>query len=106
MNWPAQVTAHLLASKRCGIPWPEAKQLALTAHPPRGRDAAPTTLFDELGRTHDTTVAFYWRVAEKAFHNYIGPVGSGDGPALRHFSPGALIDLDSSTPARKYRRAA
>lgn len=108
MGWSAQVAGHLLDSKRRGLPWPEAKRLAAAMYPPRGRDAGDATprLFAEDGRAPDTVVSFFWRVARNAYDDVTGPPLSGNGPALQHFKPDMLRDLDSSEPARKYRRAA
>lgn len=80
--------------------------MAEQACPPRGRDAAVATLFDEQGQRHDTLTQFFWRAARNAYEDYVGPEGSGQGPALAHFRAAMLRDLDSSTPARKHRRAA
>lgn len=86
----AEVVAHLRESKELGCPWEEARLAAVRGtRIPWNIAASPTpTLFDETGRdTHkDTVAAFFWRVAEKAYNDYVGPKESGDGPALRHFA--------------------
>lgn len=104
-RWPGKVVAVLLSCKAQGVPFERAWREALTTHPPRG-SASEATLFDEAGEPHDTTVAFLKRVTRNAYDDVQGPVGEGNGPAIGHFRGSMLRDLDSSTPARKHRRAA
>jgi hypothetical protein len=111
--WTVAVVAHLTRSKRLGVAFDVAWQDAMAADPPEGGRPVASTLFDDEGEPHGAMspetramVAFQRRILGAAYEDTVGPVLSGNGPALRHFRPEMLRDLDSSAPARKLRRAA
>jgi hypothetical protein len=104
-NWPTVMVDHMLASKQRGLSFEDAYRAAERECPPPGR-GAEVTLFDETGAPHNGLVAFFRRVAEAAYNDVQGPVGSGNGPALRGFQAGMLRELDEGGPAVRSRRLA
>lgn len=61
---------------------------------PTGAATAVTTLFNDEGDPHDDYLVWFKRVALDAYNGAAGPVGSGNGPALRHFRPDMLADVE------------
>jgi hypothetical protein len=78
---------------------------ALRLYPAHGRDLGAITprLFEEDGRAADGLVSFFRRACENAYHDVRGPAGSGNGPAIRHFTVEMVRAVDDSGPARRAR---
>ena len=82
MTWPELIVAHLLASRRAGMPdHAAAWAAAIAAYPPPLRDleSGARTLFDPPG---DSLAAFLERVTADAWY--------GRRPKLRYFQPDAI----------------
>jgi hypothetical protein len=105
-SWAADVVDHLIVLRADGYDFERAWTMAMRLHPPRGRDlgvpAAPR-LFDETNRPVDGLVPFFRQVCENAYHDVRGPVGDGNGPAIRHFRVDMVRSVDESGPARRAR---
>ena len=91
-RWSALVVDHLTGSKRRGLDFEDAWRAAMRACGTPTTAAA--TLFDEQGQPHDTMTVFFKRVCRSAYEGETGPAGSGNGPALKHFRPGMLLEGD------------
>jgi hypothetical protein len=108
MSWQQVVVGRLIELRAQDGPDFERHWTAtLKLYPPTGRDVGPArpTLFDEQGRAAHTLIGFFKRVCDNAYHDRVGPKGSGNGPALRHFRADILHALDDSGPTHKTRRA-
>jgi hypothetical protein len=87
-SWQAEIVQHLRRSKARGLPFDTAWNAAQRDIVIPGRDEDAGTLFNVHGEDSrfDTTAAFFKRACCHAYEDRVGAVGSGDGPALRHFS--------------------
>jgi hypothetical protein len=119
-TWPEKVVARLRQHRAEGCTFEHAWIQTMRALPTGGNGAAfaqlrpsgseqveSMHLFDEAGKptavpeVTETLGGFFRRVCEDAFYGTVGPVGSGNGPALRHFCPEMVLELDNAEPARR-----
>jgi hypothetical protein len=104
-SWAADVVDRLIELRADGYPFARAWREALRLHPYDGGGVGSGTprLFDETGRAPETMVSFFRRACENAYHDVRGPVGDGNGPAIRHFRVDMVRSVDESGPARRAR---
>lgn len=104
-DWTHDLFARLAELKQSGhFDYDEAFRIALREHPPRGRDLGEreARLFDvKAGDREDTLIEFARQVGENAWHNIVGPAGSGNGPSLRYFEADLIREAEDSSPARR-----
>lgn len=108
VTWQRAITGCLIELKRYGVvDFDEAWGIAYREHPPRSRDLGEQSapLFDvRAGDREPTVVEFTRSVNERAWRGVVGPVGSGDGPALRFFRTELIREDEDSRPARRGHR--
>lgn len=82
MTWWQKAVVELRYRKNMGMSWDEAVKATRKIVRVPARASAAANLFEQ----HDTFEAWFWRVAENAYKDVRDEPGSGNGPALAHFS--------------------
>lgn len=100
VSWQRRSVGRMVELRAEGYGFEMAFSAALAAHPPTAREDGGYTpqLFSPSGV--ETVVGAFKRYCRAAWSGEHGPPGSGNGPALVHFTPGMLGEPDFSTPAR------
>lgn len=98
-SWQRRAVIRMIELRAEGHGFETAFTAALAAHPPTARDDGGYTpqLFNSGGQ--ETVVGAFRRYCRDAWDGVTGPPGSGNGPALKHFTPGMLGETDYSTAA-------
>lgn len=98
-SWFALVADEVHALITDGYSFDVAWSMAMKQLPPSVNDSGGWR--PQLAINGDETVVGFFRHAcENAVNDVRGPVGSGNGPALRHFCVETIRDVDAAAPAR------
>lgn len=107
-DWTAAVVGHLCESKRSGLTFETAWNLAIQTYPPRRRDTGALEEVAPDGRQlrmnlrprEETLVGFFKRACEDAWHDR-GANREKTEPRVRFFRVEIIREVDESAPARR-----